>query len=236
MIASADYWAFRLCNNLAGSRAWLDLAMVLLARYAPLLFVATLIWLWLAPGSEQGKFQDRLAVGRALAAAGPALALGHIIGWAFPRPRPFQDHMVRLLIARSSDPSFPSDHALAAFAIAAALVSTHPRTSMGLFGLGTLLAIARVFVGTHYPMDVLGGAILGGAIGGLIRTADVWLVPIVQYVGALWSKLFEGWSGRSKAGYLFHGYGGHESPDVEEEDREVWREEPGQSGRGGHPR
>lgn len=199
MIPPTDYRVFRLINGFAGAAGWLDVTMVLLAEYAPLLFVATLLWLWVAPSRGPQKLQDRLAVGRALAAAGLALGLGQIIAWGFPRPRPFQDHMVRLLIARSSDPSFPSDHALAAFAIAAALASTHRRTSIGLFGFATLLAIARVFVGTHYPMDVLGGALLGGAIGGLTRMADARLMPIVRYVDALWNRIFAGWSRRSRS-------------------------------------
>lgn len=188
MILLTDYQVFRLINGFAGAAGWLDATMALVAEYAPLLFVATLIWLWVRPRSEPGKFQDRLAVGRALAAAGLALGLGQIIGWAFPRPRPFQDHMVRLLIARSSDPSFPSDHALAAFAIAAALASTRPRLSLGLLALAALLGLSRVFVGIHYPLDIVGGAILGGTIGGLIHRADGWLVPIIRHADGVWQK------------------------------------------------
>ncbi len=189
MITSADYWAFRLLNDFAGSNAWLDRAMLLLARYGPVFFIGALPWLWLRPVGEPAKFRDRLAVGRALAAAALALGLGQLIGLVLPRLRPFQGHSVRLLIVPNFDPSFPSDHALAAFAITTALAATHPRLSLGLLPLATLLGVARVFVGIHYPLDILGGAILGGAIGGLIHKADVWLVPMIRYADAVWEKI-----------------------------------------------
>jgi len=189
MIPLTDYRVFRLINGFAGTARWLDVTMVLLAEYASLLFVATLLWLWVAPSRGPQKLQDRLAVGRALAAAELALGLGQIIGWGFPRPRPFQDHMVRLLIARSSDPSFPSDHVLAAFAIAAALATSHPRLSLSLLSLATLLGVGRVFVGIHYPLDVLGGAILGGVMGAVSHKADGWLIPVIRYADGVWQKM-----------------------------------------------
>lgn len=189
MMPAIDYRVFRLINGFAGTAGWLDFTMVLLAEYAPLLFVAVLLWLWVRPSRQQEKFQDRLAVGRALAAAALALALGQVIGLAFPRLRPFQDHTVRLLVARNFDPSFPSDHALAAFAIVAALAASHPRLSLALLGPAALLGVSRVFVGIHYPLDILGGAILGGTTGGIIHRADPWLVPSVRSANAVWQRM-----------------------------------------------
>jgi len=179
-MTSMDYWAFRLITDVTGHSAWLDRAMVLTAEYGPLLVVGALIWLWGVSSASPRTLQNRLAVGLALFAAASALALGQLITWVFPRPRPFVTHAVRLLIAPSSDPSFPSDHALAAFAIAGAIVSTHRWLGLGLFVLAVLLSFARVFVGTHYPLDVIGRAVLGGAVGGLIRKADAVVSPVVS--------------------------------------------------------
>ncbi len=152
--------------------------MCFIATGAPLLFVAALVWLWGVRGEGSQREEDRLAVARAVAAAALALALGQVIGWIYVRPRPFMAHPVHLLIPPLSDPSFPSDHALAAFAIAGALAWTHRRLGAGLGALGILLAFARVFVGTHYPLDVIGGAVLGGAVGGMIRKADGGVRPL----------------------------------------------------------
>ncbi len=85
----------------------------------------------------------RLAVARALAAAAIALALGQVIGFVDFRPRPYLTHPVHLLIAPNTDPSFPSDHALAAFAIASALAWTHRRLGICLGVAGALISLAR---------------------------------------------------------------------------------------------
>ena len=121
-----------------------------------------------------------MAVARALVAAAVALAMGQVIGWRLPRPRPFTTHVVRSLIAPSADPSFPSDHALAAFAIVGALFGTHGVLAVALLAMGVLLGFARVFVGTHYPLDIVGGALLGGSVGLLTRWADYWFVRWVH--------------------------------------------------------
>ncbi len=181
-----DYQLFRLINGLAGHSDWLDRWLTLVAVYAPLCFVAALGWLWGIRRERPQAKQDRLGVGRALAAAAVALGLGQLIIQMHARPRPFMSHAVRLLIPPTTDPSFPSDHALAAFAIAAALISTRRRLGIGLFGLAVLLAFARVFVGTHYPLDVAGGAILGTLVGVLMHGADAWLVPLVA-LGERWT-------------------------------------------------
>lgn len=99
-------------------------------------------------------------------------------------PRPFVTYTVHLLIAHPADDSFPSDHAAISFAVACMFLYTLPalgvhvwqqRAALGrlhgwyalplplvLMGLAVLLAcsigIARVFVGVHYPGDILGGA------------------------------------------------------------------------------
>jgi undecaprenyl-diphosphatase len=180
-----DYLAFRLINEWAGQQGWLDFVMIAAARYGALLFAAVLVWLWGVRGGPESA-ADRLAVGRALAAAGLALTLGQIIVWAIPRARPFSRYAVHLLIPASADPSFPSDHALAAFAIASTVASTRRGVGVALLGLGTLIGLARVFVGTHYPLDVLGGAALGATIGTFVGRLDAWVRPFVA-VASRWT-------------------------------------------------
>ena len=79
----------------------------------------------------------------------------------FPDPRP-------LVHVPVSD-SFPSGHAATSFACAAVLAWLTPLPKVALFGLAALIAFSRVYVGVHYPLDILGGAALGLAIATALR-------------------------------------------------------------------
>jgi undecaprenyl-diphosphatase len=67
-----------------------------------------------------------------------------------------------LIVGRSGDWSFPSDHATASFAIAAAFVLHRVwRRGFILVAGALLICLSRVYVGTHYASDVLAGAVIG---------------------------------------------------------------------------
>jgi undecaprenyl-diphosphatase len=65
--------------------------------------------------------------------------------------------------------SFPSGHATVSFACATVLALAVPRLRWPLFALAALVAWSRVYVGVHYPGDVLAGAVLGVAIATALR-------------------------------------------------------------------
>jgi len=97
-----------------------------------------------------------------------------ILGIAWDRPRPFVAHpaAVHVLVAHARDGSFPSDHAAAGFAIAFALYLVHRRLGALALVAATVMSYARVYVGLHYPSDVLVGALIGvGVTWALTRWA-----------------------------------------------------------------
>ena len=154
--ASPDYALFRLINSMAGHNAALDGIMVGFAKYSPEFFAIVLLVLWLTwkPANQRGAF---LAGSAGLV----ALGIGQLIGMLFPRPRPYLVHKVTLLITHAADTSFPSDHATLGFAIAAMLYQFNRGAATLVLLTAIGMAFARVFVGAHYPTDVLGGAVLG---------------------------------------------------------------------------
>ncbi len=72
---------------------------------------------------------------------------------------------VRILAGCTDSFSFPSSHAVNNFAIAVFINKFYPNLRWILFVVASLVAISRVYVGRHYPSDVVGGMIIGGALG-----------------------------------------------------------------------
>jgi membrane-associated phospholipid phosphatase len=82
-----------------------------------------------------------------------------------PDPEPLMD--------THFDLGFPSGHAATSFAGATVLALALPRLAVPLYALATLIALSRVYVGVHYPGDILAGALLGAAVG-----AAVWALVV----------------------------------------------------------
>ncbi len=88
----------------------------------------------------------------------------------FERPRPpLRYPEPKTLVPLPHDASFPSGHAATSFAAATMLSFTFPRFAPPLYVLAAAVAFSRVYVGVHYPLDVIGGAILGALVAIALR-------------------------------------------------------------------
>jgi undecaprenyl-diphosphatase len=93
----------------------------------------------------------------------------HFLREAIGRPRPWRRYALpHTLVPAPKDPSFPSGHTTIAFACATVLTYLRPRLGIPLFLLAASIGFSRIYVGVHYPLDVLGGAVLGVAVGGAV--------------------------------------------------------------------
>lgn len=186
-----DFTLYHDINGLAGFGP-LDSFMELVAKDMPAVLVVLIALLFLIPW-RRGREQRQQAAVTATAAAAVALLIAQPISHWVDRLRPYAAHpaQAHLLIARSHDPSFPSDHATGGFAIAVGVFLFDRVAGTVLLILATLLAFARVYVGTHYPGDVLAGALLGTAVALVLARTPIrrLLAHVSQAFAALWQRL-----------------------------------------------
>jgi undecaprenyl-diphosphatase len=81
------------------------------------------------------------------------------------RSRPPQAMGFEALVGVPSSPSFPSGHAMSAFAVAGAIAVLSPRLRWPVLAVAAAIAFSRVYLGVHFWIDVLAGAALGLAVG-----------------------------------------------------------------------
>jgi undecaprenyl-diphosphatase len=158
----------------------------------PLYAVATIaLWFLARP---YGDARWKLACASGLAAAAIAMVTNQAIAQLWERPRPFTAHpaLTHLLSAPSPDPSFPSDHAAAAFAIAFAVLAFSGRAGIGFLAAATLIGLSRVALGLHYPSDVLAGMFVGWTAAVLVtRLGRSWIARLVSALSRVSDPLLE---------------------------------------------
>lgn len=196
-------------NGLAAdSPGWLAKAMEFVGEYGLLLaLVLLVIWCWWGQ-RKRGTLEDAAssvaAVVWAPLAAGIAVLVNVPIRGFVERPRPFRTHDgLEVLAEGKTDFSFVSDHATLAMALGAGLFVANRKFGLVGLALALLEGFCRVFMGVHYPTDVVGGFALGTAVALLLSPlAMAVLTPVAKVVGRtrragwlVWAKPVRGTAG-----------------------------------------
>jgi len=155
------------------------------------LYAIATIGLWFL-ARPYGDLKWKLACASALVAAAVAMLGNQVISRAWDRPRPYETHPAsdHLLSAPSPDPSFPSDHAAAAFAIAFAVLAFSRRGGLVFLAAATLIGLSRIALGMHYPSDVVAGALVGWAAAMLVTGfGGTWIMRLVVPLSSVSDRL-----------------------------------------------
>lgn len=170
-------------NHFAQHTGWLHTPMLAYATYGVALVALLLVAGWWAARRRD----DRKAMAAAIwAGIGTlaAVAVAQPINHAVAEARPWQSlpHIL-VLAGHSKDFSFPSDHATMAGAATVGLLLYHRRLGIISAAAGVLLCFARVYIGAHYPQDVIVGFALGAAV--VLAGYAMVRVPLVALLGWL---------------------------------------------------
>lgn len=165
-----DNYIFSQINNLAGKYLWLDALGIFCAKYLPYLLIAFLFLLLLKDFKKNKKI-----ILITFLTAGFSRIVVEIIRLFYFCLRPFVENQVNLLLLHPNTASFPSAHSAFFFALSAFIYFYSKkkyssicltrifwrRVGIWFFIFSSLIAVSRVFVGIHWPSDILIGAILG---------------------------------------------------------------------------
>ena len=162
MLENINYALFALINATPSSSWWAIEVATFIAKdliiIVPLLVVA--LWLW-GPNQRQLVFKVMLALAL-------SLSISWVIGHLFPHDRPFVDGVGYNFLHHAADDSFPSDPGTVIFTFALAFLFWH-RVWSGtlLLVIASAIAWSRVYLGVHWPLDMLGGLLAGmcGCLG-----------------------------------------------------------------------
>ena len=152
MLENLNKELFLLINHFAGQNTIIDKLSIVVAEYLPIVFILLLLYLWF----KTDKFKKEVLYSGYSALFW--LFLNFIISQLYFHPRPFMDKIWNNIFFHIPETSFPSDHTTFMLAIAIQLLFFAKTRIIWtvLILLALIWGSSRVFIGIHYPFDILG--------------------------------------------------------------------------------
>jgi len=167
-----------------------------LALRLAIFFAEQIIWaapLLIGIGWLRGSEDTRKTMLIASASGSLGLLINQIIGLTWLHPRPFMIGLGHTLIPHVADSSFPSDHLTLWWAVAFSLAVQRGQRTAGvaLALLGVPIAWARIYLGVHFPFDMLGALVVAVFSSWLtVRGANWYLGVVYQFATGIHRRLF----------------------------------------------
>ncbi|PEA06322.1 undecaprenyl-diphosphatase [Bacillus cereus] len=169
--------AFRAINDLGKQYSFLNSTMIFLAEYMVYFLGLIIIAYWFTRSRK-----NKMMIIQALIAFVTAEIIGKLAGKFYLNYQPFvvlPD--VNKLVNHAVDNSFPSDHTILFFSICFSFWLVRKKTGWLWLVLAFCVAISRIWVGVHYPFDVVTGAL----VGSISSLFSYWLIPKIVFIQQL---------------------------------------------------
>ncbi|OJD53662.1 undecaprenyl-diphosphatase [Bacillus sp. 4048] len=176
-----NYTVFQWFNSFAGSSKLLDTLMVAITNSAA--YVALFMFiLWFNNGKKENAIIKQYTVLYTTLSVIITLLVNVLIHEVYYHPRPFVSHDVHQLVPHAADSSFVSDHSVLVFSIAFVFLLRGEKLKYVALIWAVLVGVSRMYVGVHYPLDILGAAFLTFITSGLVVQSTRMFEPIAKFV------------------------------------------------------
>ncbi|MED0981001.1 undecaprenyl-diphosphatase [Bacillus paramycoides] len=177
-----NYTVFQWINNFAGSSKLLDTLMIAITNSVPYVAILFMLILWFNNGKKENAIRKQYTVLYTTLSVSIALLVNALIHAVYYHPRPFITHHVNQLVPHAADSSFVSDHSVLVFSIAFAFILRGEKLKYIALIWAILVGVSRMYVGVHYPLDILGAAFLTFITSGLVMQSTRIFEPLANFI------------------------------------------------------
>lgn len=165
-----DIVIFNFFNSLANRNFFFDLVIIFFAKWLPY-FIILIFLVYYGLKLYKNKITYGQALLPIISATIARGVIKEIIVFFYSRPRPFEVIKIHQLLGDTeTGGSFPSGHAIFFFALSAGIYSYNKKAGLIFLIASSLMTLARIAAGLHWPSDILAGAVLGIAASFFIWT------------------------------------------------------------------